>query len=94
MDNRNVCLDCMDFNCAWSDWRTNLTKSLAGEGRFYWQDEAVENMAGRLNEFLEEKVFPESSEEELLKQMWTVSAPDERRTLISVFLKVIEQYSI
>ena len=93
MENRNACLDCMDFTCDWSDWRTNLKKSLAGEGHFYWQDEAVENMATRLDEFLEEKVCPESSEEELVKQMWTVSAPDERRTLISVFLKVIEQYS-
>ena len=37
-------------------------------------------MAGRLNEFLEEKVFPESEEEEMGKKMLTVSAPEERRT--------------
>jgi len=51
-------------------------------------------MANRLNDFLEKKVCTESAEEELVKQMRMISAPDERRTLISVFLKVINKYSL
>jgi hypothetical protein len=83
------CLDCMDFSCDWSSWRTNLKNNITGKTNFYWQDEAVRNIAERLDSLLDQKVCSKTPEEELIKGMWDVASVDERKSLAMVLLKLI-----
>jgi hypothetical protein len=89
MEERAQVLECMDFSCGWSQWRDGLKEALAGKGgRYYWQDELVDSMAAGLDVFLADRVCPATPQEELIEEMWAAAAPEERRTLAMVFLKV------
>ena len=83
------CLECMDFSCDWSSWRINLKDNITGKTNFYWQDEAIRNIAERLDTLLDEKVCSKTPEEELIKEMWDVASVDERKSLAMVLLKLI-----
>jgi len=89
--NKAKCLNCMDFSCDWSAWRKNLKSNITGERNFYWQDEAVRNIAERLDSLLEQKVCLKTPEEELIKEMWDAARVDERKSLAMVLLKLIER---
>jgi len=83
------CLDCMDFSCNWSSWRGTLKDNLTEGKRFYWQDEAAQNIAMRLDSLLDEKVCSGTPEEDVIRQMWDISTPDERRTLATILLRLV-----
>lgn len=88
-DNKELCIDCMDLSCDWSSWRRMLKDNLTEGKRFYWQDEAVQNIAAHLNSLLDEKVCLGTPQEDFIKQMWDISTVDERRTLATVLLRLI-----
>jgi hypothetical protein len=85
------CLEPMDFSCNWSSWRTNLKNNITGRTNFYWQDEAVRNIAERLDSLLDEKLCSKTREEELIKEMWDVASLDERKSLAMILLKLIKK---
>jgi hypothetical protein len=87
----NKCLHTMEFSCDWSNWRNNLKLNITGEKHFYWQDEAVRNIAERLDSLLDQKVCSNTAEEELIKEMWNVAGVDERKSLAIILLKLAEK---
>ena len=88
-DNKERCLDCMDFSYNWSKWRGMLKENLTESKRFYWQDEAVQNIASHLNALLDKKICPGTPEEDVIKKMWDISTADERRTLATILLRLV-----
>ena len=90
MDSVEKCLDCMDFACDFTQWRDNLPGSLTAGQKAYWLDEEVQNLASNLDAFLAERVCPDTGEEELLREMWSVADIDQRRCLVGVLLKVMK----
>ncbi|HUL31624.1 MAG TPA: DUF3243 family protein [Thermodesulfobacteriota bacterium] len=75
--------DCND----WGTWRTNVRERIAIAHRFGVPDETIKTIAVKVGEFLSEKVCPATREEELLKEMWNVATPDERKALTALMLK-------
>ncbi len=86
------CIDCMDYSCDWDTWRQNLHKNLTGNQHFYWQDEAIQNMAERLNAFINRELTINSPKNDIVLQMWDVANPEERKSLAMVLLKLIESH--
>jgi hypothetical protein len=85
------CLDRMDLSCDWHTWRTDLKANIVGDRKYYWQDEAVQHVAERLDALLDEKINPDKQQEELVKEMWDVASVDERKSLAMVLLKLAEK---
>ncbi len=77
------------FDCAsdWETWRTNVKERIAVAHRFGVPDETIKTIAVKVGDFLAEKVCPATREEELLKEMWSVATPDERKTVTTLILK-------
>ncbi len=80
------------FHCNdWETWRTNVRERIAVAHRFGVPDETIKSIAVRVGDFLSERVCPATKQEELLKAMWSLATPDERKTLASLILKWFDQ---
>jgi hypothetical protein len=53
-------------------------------------DETIQNMATKVGHFLVAKVCPATKEEELLKELWNVGTPDERKVLATLIFKLVQ----
>lgn len=89
METVGKCTELMDLSACWSDWRNGLKESVANS-RTYYQDETVQVLMTKLDDFLGKKVCTSSAEEELLDAMWESASPEERRTLATLLLKVAD----
>ena len=83
------CLGAMDFLKDWATWRKTLGEALQKGRSLGLPDEKIKELATKMGDFLAEKVCPASKEEELLKQMWDVGTPDERKTIAGILIKIV-----
>jgi hypothetical protein len=83
------CLGAMDFLKDWVAWRKTLGEALQKGRSLGMSDEQITELATKMGDFLAEKVCPASKEEELLKQLWDVGTPAERRTIAGLLIKIV-----
>ena len=83
------CLDSMDFVKDWQTWRDTLHEAIAGAKKFGLSEDVIRDMSVKVGDFLAEKVCPATKEEQLLKEMWDVATPEERRTIAALMLKLV-----
>jgi len=84
------CVQMMDFVGDWAEWRKNLRRAVSVGKKVGMSDEEIEALAAQIGDFLAEKVCPATPEEELLKEMWSVAEPEERRTIAALMVKLSE----
>ena len=82
------CLGAMDFLKDWVTWRKTLGEALQKGRSLGLPMRKLKNWQ-RNGRFSGRKVCPASKEEELLKQMWDVGTPDERRTIAGILIKIV-----
>jgi sulfur relay (sulfurtransferase) DsrC/TusE family protein len=87
---KEKCLQAMDFLKDWKTWRETLGDSIAAARKFGVSDETIKQMSVKMGDFLAEKVCPSTKEEELLKEMWDVATPEERKTIAGLIFKMVE----
>ncbi len=83
------CINALDFTKDWTTWRGTLQESIATARGIGIPDEEIKDMAVRLGDFLAEKVCPATKEEELIKELWTVATPEERKVLADVIFRML-----
>ena len=81
------CIELMDFSKCWADWRHALKQSIESS-RSYYQDETVQVLLSKLNDFLSKQVCATSIGEEVIEAMWDVANSEERQTMATLFLKI------
>jgi hypothetical protein len=86
----NQCTELMDFTKCWIDWRSQLKESVRSS-RSYYQDETVQTLMTRLDDYLAKRVCVSSAEEEVISSLWEAADQEERRTLATLFLKVADR---
>lgn len=84
------CINALDFTKDWTTWRETLKDGIATARGLGISDDEIKDMAVRLGDFLAEKVCPATPEEELMKNLWQVASPEERRTLANVVFRMLE----
>jgi sulfur relay (sulfurtransferase) DsrC/TusE family protein len=84
------CLQAMDFLKDWETWRKTLHDAIAEARKFGVSDEVIKNLSVKVGDFLAKKVCPATKEEELLKEMWDIATPEERKTLATLIFKMVE----
>jgi hypothetical protein len=80
----------MDFSKCWSDWRNTLKKSIESSHTYY-QDETIQVLLTKLDDFLSRKVCASSIDEEVIDAMWDVATSEERKTIANLFLKIADR---
>jgi hypothetical protein len=87
---KDECIMGMDFMKDWQTWRETLHEAIQ-EGRKYgMSDEEIKEWAVEVGDFLAENVCAGTKEEALLKDLWDIAAPDERRTLATLMFKLVQ----
>lgn len=84
------CINALDFTQDWGSWRDTLREAIATARGMGIPDEEIKDIAVRLGDFLAEKVCPATKEEELIKDMWSVADPGERRVIAQVMFRMLE----
>jgi len=90
METVNKCIELMDFAECWSDWKNTLKQSIMSS-RTYYQDETVQALLSKLDDFLTKKVCASSIDEEVIEAMWEVATSEERQTIATLFLKIADR---
>jgi hypothetical protein len=90
METTDRCTQLMDLSACWADWRNGLKESIKNS-RAYYQDEMVQILMARLDDFLTTKVCASSNEEQLMESMWEVATESERVTLATLLLKIADR---
>jgi len=86
---RFKCLSALDYVKDWDTWRKTLKEGVAEARKFGVSDETIKTMAVKMGDFLASKVCPQTKEEELLKQMWDVATPEERKVIATLMFKMV-----
>jgi len=86
---RFKCLSALDYVKDWDTWRKTLKEGIAEARKFGVSDETIKTMAVKMGDFLATKVCPQTKEEELLKQMWDVATPEERKVVATLMFKMV-----
>ncbi len=86
---RFKCLSALDYVKDWDTWRKTLKEGIAQARKFGVSDETIKSMAVKMGDFLADKVCPQTKEEELLKQMWDVATPEERKVIATLMFKMV-----
>jgi hypothetical protein len=84
------CVSAMDFVKDWKPWRATLKEGNQGASKLGVSDETIQTLATKVGDFLLEKVCPATPEEELLKELWNVGTPEERKVLATLIFKLIK----
>jgi hypothetical protein len=84
------CINALDFTQDWASWRDTLKEGIATARGMGIPDKEIKDIAVRLGDFLAEKVCPATKEEELIKDMWTVADPEERKVIANVIFRMLE----
>jgi hypothetical protein len=79
-----------DWGKDWATWRANVKERIAVAHKFGVSDETVRAIATKVGDLLAEKSCPATQEEELLKEMWNVATPDERKTITALIFKMVQ----
>ena len=86
---RFKCLSALDYVKDWDTWRKTLKEGIGEARKFGVSDETIKTMAVKMGDFLATKVCPQTKEEELLKQMWDVATPEERKVVATLMFKMV-----
>ncbi len=84
------CINLIEYVGDWAEWRSNLRRAVKVGKKVGMSEEEIEALATQIGDFLAEKVCPATPEEELLKEMWNVASPDERRVIAGLMVKMSE----
>ncbi len=84
------CINMMDYVGDWAEWRKNLRRAVSVGKKVGMSEEEIEALATQIGDFLAEKVCPATPEEELLREMWGVATPEERKTIAGLMVKLSE----
>lgn len=87
---KQKCIEAMDFMKDWGQWRSTLKDAIQQGRKLGLSDDTIKSLSVNVGEFLANKVCPATKEEELLKEMWDVASPDERKMLASIIFRMME----
>jgi uncharacterized ferritin-like protein (DUF455 family) len=87
---RFQCLSAMDFVKDWDAWRGTLKEAIGEARKFGVSDETIKSLGVKVGDFLAKKVCPATKEEKLLKEMWDIATPEERKTVATLMFKMVK----
>jgi hypothetical protein len=90
VDKKLQCINLVEYVADWDKWRKNLHRAVSVGKQVGMSEQEIEALATQIGEFLVERVCPATPEEELLKEMWNVGDPEERKVIARLMIKISE----
>jgi hypothetical protein len=90
VDTKLQCINLVEYVADWEKWRKNLRRAVTVGKQVGMSDQEIEALATQIGDFLAEKVCPATPEEELLKEMWNIGEPEERKVIARLMIKMSE----
>ena len=87
---RFKCVSAMDFMKDWNTWRGTLKEAIGEARKMGVSDAMIQELGVKAGDFLAQKVCPATKEEQLLKEMWDVGTPEERKTIATLIFKMLK----
>ena len=87
---RFKCVSAMDFLKDWDTWRGTLKEAISEAHKLGVPDAVIQDLAVKVGDFLAKKVCPATKEEQLMKEMWDVGTPEERKTIATLIFKMVK----
>jgi hypothetical protein len=86
-----VCLSGGDFVNDWEKWKETVGEAIKTARKIGMPDKVIEIASVKVGDFLAERLCAESKEEALIKDLWGVATPQERKTLGKLLFKIMDK---
>jgi hypothetical protein len=92
MNNNATYLRDADFINDWDQWKNTVEITLKAARKIGMPDKLIEIPSVKAGNFLSNMSYLESKEDALIKDLWEVATPQERKTLGKLLFEVIDKY--
>jgi hypothetical protein len=90
MDQGTTCLSGGDFINDWYQWKKTVGQAIRTARKIGMPDKLIEIASVKVGDFLTERLCVQSKEEALIKDLWRVATPQERKTLGKLLFKIMD----
>jgi hypothetical protein len=90
MEQGTTCLNGGDFNKDWDQWKNTVGEAIRVARKIGTPDKLIELASVKVGDFLATRLCAESKEEALIKDLWRVASPYERKVLGKLLFKIME----
>jgi hypothetical protein len=91
MEEGTTCLSGGDFIKDWDQWKKTVNEAIKTARKVGMPDKLIEIASVKVGDFLSKKLCAESKEEALIKELWDVATPDERKTLGKLLFRIMDR---
>jgi len=91
MEENATCLSGGDFLKDWEQWKKTVGEAIKTARKLGMPDKLIEVASVKVGDFLTKRVCAESPEEALIKELWDVAGPEERKTLGKLLFKLMDK---
>jgi hypothetical protein len=91
MEEGTTCLSGGDFIKNWDQWKKTVNEAIKTARKVGMPDKLIEIASVKVGDFLTKRLCVESGEESLIKELWAVATPDERKTLGKLLFKIMDK---
>jgi hypothetical protein len=91
MEEDTTCLSGGDFIKDWDQWKKTVNEVIKTARKVGMPDKLIEIASVKVGDFLSKKLCAESKEEALIKELWDVATPDERKTLGKLLFRIMDK---
>jgi hypothetical protein len=91
MEQGTTCLNGGDFLKDWEQWKKTVNDAIKTARKIGMPDKLIEIASVKVGDFLVKRICAESKEEALIKELWEVATPDERKTLGKLLFKIMDK---
>jgi hypothetical protein len=85
------CLSQADFDFDWDQWISIVDQATKTTEKIGFPDKTLEIDSAKVNGFITDRLLVESHEKSLIKDLWTIATPGERKIMGELLFKIMDE---
>jgi hypothetical protein len=91
MEEKTTCLNGGDFLKDWNQWRMTVYDAIQTARKLGMPDQMIMVASTKVGDFLSTRLCASTPEEALIKELWDVAEPNDRKVLGKLLFKMMEK---
>jgi hypothetical protein len=91
MEENTTCLSGGDFLKDWNQWRNTVYQAIQTARKLGMPDQLIMVASTKVGDFLSTRLCAATPEEALIKELWDVAEPNDRKVLGKLLFKIMEK---
>jgi sulfur relay (sulfurtransferase) DsrC/TusE family protein len=91
MEEKTTCLEGGDFLKDWNQWKKTVSQAIQTARNLGMPDQAIIVASTRVGDFLSSRLCAATPEEALIRDLWNVAEPDDRKVLGKLLFKMMDK---